>query len=126
MMDRQPERIVHVLVWTLMVCTAPGVVLADYAIDWYRIDAGGPSSSGGEFVLTGTLHRSARDVAVMAGADFELTGHLSPGIAAMGAGGEVAAVSACGSGVDQALPLLMVLSIGALFATAGWFRRPRA
>jgi hypothetical protein len=106
---------------------APGVVMADYAIDWYRIDAGGLTSSGGGFVLTGTLHRSEPDVAVMAGADFELTGSLSPGILADAmlpdADGEVAAGSACGSGVDQVLPLLMVLGIGGVFATAGRRRR---
>jgi hypothetical protein len=121
--------------------------MADYAIEWYRIDAGGLTSSGGEFVVTGALHRAEpnvltfhahasvrlrrmpRDeVVVMAGDDFELEGSLSPGIAVdsmVDADGEVAAVSACGSGVDQALPLLMVFGIGAVSATAGRRRRLR-
>jgi hypothetical protein len=127
-MDRQPQRMVHVLVWTLMVCTAPGVVMADYAIDWYRIDAGGLTSSGGEFVLTGTLERAEPNVVVMAGADFELTGSLLQEMdddAMTAADGEGAVESACGSGVDQALPLLMVFGIGAVSATASRRRRLR-
>ena len=32
----------------------PSVCLADYSIDWYTIDGGGGTSSGGPYQLTGT------------------------------------------------------------------------
>ena len=34
---------------------AASIVHADYQIDWYTIDGGGGTSSGGSYVLTGTI-----------------------------------------------------------------------
>jgi len=137
-MNRETSQVVRFIVSTLMVCTVPSVAMADYAIESYTIEAGGTTSSGGGFALTGTIELADPSVRVMTGDGFELTGQLCPSVMdadgpqaiAMVAEDEGAAVSQCGSGLDQALPLLMVLGIFALFAIPRRLRRtdsyPRA
>ena len=44
----------------------------DYSIDWYSIDGGGGTSSGGGYTLTGTIGQS--DAGKLTGGDFELVG----------------------------------------------------
>jgi len=115
-MNRETPQVVRVVVWTLMVCTAPGVVMADYAIESYTIKGGGTTSSGGGFVLTGTMEEPDPNIAVMTGGTFALAGGLQPGIIdandplpiVMDADDEAAALSQCGSGIGEALPLLMI------------------
>jgi len=43
-----------------------------FAIDWYTIDGGGGTSTGGDFSLSGTIGQP--DAGVMSGGDFTLTG----------------------------------------------------
>jgi len=132
-MNRETPQVVRVIVWTLMVCTAPSVVMANYAIESYTIEGNGMTSSGGGFVLTGTIELPDPSVRVMTGDGFELAGELYRGRAdanaplpiAMDTDGEAAAISQCGSGLDQALPLLMAFGIFALFAIPRRLRRTR-
>ncbi len=44
----------------------------DLGLDWHTIDCGGAASSGGPFVLTGTIGQP--DPGVMTGASFEIVG----------------------------------------------------
>ena len=132
-MNRETSQGVRVIAWTLMVCAAPGVVIADYAIESYTIEAGGTTSSGGGFVLIGTMELPDPSVRVMTGDGFELAGELCLGLAdanaplpiAMDPDDEAGATSQCGSGIDQALPLLMVFGTLALLAIPRRLRRPR-
>ena len=124
-MNQEIPQVVRVIVWTLMVCMAPGVLMADYAIESYMIEGGGTTSSGGGFMLTGTIEPSDPNVAVMTGGAFALEGGLQPGITdanapppiAMDVDGEAEALSQCGRGVEEALPLLMIGLVG-LYAVA--------
>ena len=124
-MNRKTSRVVRVIVWTLMVCAAPGLAMADYAIESYTIDGGGTTSSGGGFVLTGTIEPPDPNVAVMTGGAFALAGGVQPGIMdandplpiLMDADEEAAALSQCGRGVEEALPLLMI-GVAGLYAVA--------
>src|SRR5438105_13370401 len=49
-----------------------------YAIDWYTIDGGGGTSSGGSFTLSGTIGQP--DVATLSGGNYTLQGGFWPGI----------------------------------------------
>jgi hypothetical protein len=49
----------------------------DYILDWYTIDGGGGQSSGGQYVLTGTIGQPDADWS-RAG-DYELLGGFWPG-----------------------------------------------
>jgi hypothetical protein len=48
-----------------------------YEIVWSTIDGGGGQSSGGSYILTGTIGQS--DAAYSAGGDYELLGGFWPG-----------------------------------------------
>jgi len=132
-MNRQTQQVVRVIVWTLVLCTAPGVVMADYAIEWYTIEGGGTTSSGGGFVLIGTIEPPDPNVPVMTGGPFALEGGLQPGLTdasdpqpiVMDTDGEAAAVRGCGSGIEEALPLLMACGIVSLFGIPKRLRRNR-
>jgi hypothetical protein len=50
---------------------------ADYSITWQTIDGGGGRSSGGQYVLTGTIGQP--DAAYSEGGDYELLGGFWPG-----------------------------------------------
>jgi hypothetical protein len=56
----------------------PGVTHAQYSIDWYTIDGGGGTSSGGSYTLSGTIGQP--DVGTMTGGTFTLEGGFWPGI----------------------------------------------
>jgi hypothetical protein len=58
-----------------MILTMPA--FADYEISWNTIDGGGGQSTGGDFVLTGTIGQP--DAGDMAGGDYELSGGFWPG-----------------------------------------------
>ena len=54
------------------------ITFADYEIPQYTIDGGGGTSSGGDYVLTGTIGQSDAD-SVMSGGDYILNGGFWPG-----------------------------------------------
>jgi len=62
-----------VAVWLLISVPA----LGDYEIDWHTIDGGGGTSSGGQYVLSGTIGQP--DAAYSAGGHYELLGGFWPG-----------------------------------------------
>ena len=66
----------HIWIAVLAVClfhVAPALVSAqDYSIPWYTMDAGGGRSSGGAYVLNGTVGQP--DAGAAAGAEFTLIG----------------------------------------------------
>ncbi len=112
-MNCETPQVVRVIVWTLLALAAPSVVMAEYAITSYTIEAGGTAASGGGFALTGTIEPTAPNVPVMTGGPFALEGGLHPGV--MDASDEVGTASHCGSGVEEALPLLMI-GVAGLYA----------
>jgi hypothetical protein len=63
----------------IMVLTiiAASTVCGDYELSWYTIDGGGGRSSGGPYVLTGTIGQP--DAAYSAGGNYELLGGFWPG-----------------------------------------------
>ncbi len=60
-----------------------GLAPADYIIDWWTLDGGGPGApgwcSGGEYVLSGTIGQPDAGELVMSGGGFELAGGFWPG-----------------------------------------------
>lgn len=50
---------------------------ADYSITWSTIDGGGGTSSGGQYVVTGTIGQ--HDAAYSEGGDYEVLGGFWPG-----------------------------------------------
>ena len=43
-----------IFILTMLLITT-SIVYADYSIDWYTIDGGGGTSTGGSYILTGTI-----------------------------------------------------------------------
>jgi hypothetical protein len=70
--DKKMKKIIILLV-LIMSLTAS----ADYEIVWHTIDGGGGRSSGGPYVLTGTIGQP--DAAYSAGGRYELLGGFWPG-----------------------------------------------
>jgi len=56
-----------------------GASAGDYIIDWSTIDGGGGTSSGGEFVITGTIGQHDAGT-VMSSGSFNWTGGFWPGM----------------------------------------------
>ena len=56
----------------------PVLANAQYAIDWFTIDGGGGTSSGGNFTLTGTIGQP--DAGTLSGGNYTLQGGFWPGI----------------------------------------------
>ena len=69
------------LLVTVIVAIAPVSVLAmsggDYEISWSTIDGGGGMSSGGNYIVTGTIGQP--DAGEMSGDSYELLGGFWPG-----------------------------------------------
>ncbi len=61
----------------LAICLLNIPVLGQYEISWSTIDGGGGTSSGGDFVLSGTIGQP--DAGVMAGGSYVLSGGFWPG-----------------------------------------------
>ena len=57
----------------LLLSTASG----QYSLDWYTIDGGGGTSSGGPYVLSGTIGQP--DAAWSSGGNYEILGGFWPG-----------------------------------------------
>jgi hypothetical protein len=51
---------------------------AQYAIDWYTIDGGGGTSSGGNYTLSGTIGQP--DAGTLSGGSYTLEGGFWPGL----------------------------------------------
>jgi len=56
----------------IIVLVTISMVGADYSISWYTIDGGGGQSSGGQYVLTGTIGQP--DAGYHGGGNYELLG----------------------------------------------------
>ena len=63
----------------------PMLVSAQYSIDWFTLDGGGGTSSGGNFTLTGTIGQP--DAGTLSGGDYTLEGGFWPGIVVPATGG---------------------------------------
>ena len=66
-------------VWTILLVSvsAMGQTGGQYELSWSTIDGGGGTSSGGPYVLTGTIGQP--DAAYSAGGSYELLGGFWPG-----------------------------------------------
>jgi hypothetical protein len=61
--------------WSWLAVLAAGLVAGlaqTYKIDWYTIDGGGGTSSGGQYTVSGTIGQP--DAGKMTGGNYELTG----------------------------------------------------
>ncbi|MHC4690835.1 MAG: hypothetical protein ACYS5F_14565, partial [Planctomycetota bacterium] len=76
-MKKQRHMMILIFGCILILAAEYSVCSADYSIDWYTIDGGGGTSSGGDFVLNGTIGQP--DAAVMSGGGFELLSGFLPG-----------------------------------------------
>ena len=56
----------------------PGLAHAQYAVDWFTLDGGGGTSSGGNFTLTGSIGQP--DAGTLSGGNYTLQGGFWPGI----------------------------------------------
>ena len=61
----------------LMLLLSVSTANADYKISWHTIDGGGGTSTGGQYIVTGTI--AQHDAAVSATVDYELLGGFWPG-----------------------------------------------
>ena len=58
---------------------AIGVARAQFSIDWYSIDGGGGTSSGGGYTLTGTVGQPDAHTETLTGGGYSLEGGFLPG-----------------------------------------------
>jgi hypothetical protein len=74
-------------------CVLPFAAQAQYRIDWYTVDGGGGTSTGGPYSLSGTIGQPDADVVSLCSADggpgcvnptYELTGGFWAGISGLG------------------------------------------
>jgi hypothetical protein len=63
---------------TLALVIFTSAAQAQYAIDWFTLDGGGGTSSGGNFTLTGTIGQP--DAGTLNGGNYTLQGGFWPGI----------------------------------------------
>jgi len=56
----------------------PLLASAQYSIDWFTLDGGGGTSSGGNFTLTGTIGQP--DAGTLSGGNYTLEGGFWPGV----------------------------------------------
>jgi hypothetical protein len=61
---------------------ATSVLQAQYSLDWYTINGGGGTSSGGGYTLSGTIGQSDANPAVLSGGSYSLEGGFWPGLIA--------------------------------------------
>ncbi len=61
----------------LALATAPSLAFGQFAINWYSIDGGGGTSSGGGFTLTGVIGQPDAGP-TMSGGQFQLSGGFLP------------------------------------------------
>ena len=69
---------IHLLIIVVFAVTAlSGAAFGDYEIAWHMIDGGGGTSSGGQYILSGTIGQ--HDAEYSASDDYELLGGFWPG-----------------------------------------------
>ncbi len=61
----------------ILVLFLSAAAFADYKLSWSTIDGGGGVSSGGQYIVSGTIGQ--HDAAYSAGGDYELLGGFWPG-----------------------------------------------
>jgi hypothetical protein len=66
------------LLTAILILTTPAWLQAQYAIDWWTLDGGGGTSSGGSYTLSGTIGQP--DAGVLTGGPYTLSGGFWPGI----------------------------------------------
>ncbi len=66
------KRLVTLAGAVMILALSPSAFAQDFAIDWYTIDGGGGTSSGGDFGLAGTIAQP--DAGALTGGDFKLVG----------------------------------------------------
>ena len=72
-LDTQSKLVALSILITILLGT---VNASELKIDWYTIDAGGGTSTGGDYALVGTIGQP--DAGEMAGGDYELQGGFWP------------------------------------------------
>ena len=66
---------INSLILTAVICCAAhGARAQSFSIDWFTIDGGGGTSSGGDFSLGGTIGQTDANAQPMTGGAFSLTG----------------------------------------------------
>jgi hypothetical protein len=74
--DNNPSVVVMAVAIFLVAC-ATCAFGEDYAVSWFTIDGGGGVSSGGQYIVTGTIGQA--DAAYSAGGQYEVLGGFWPG-----------------------------------------------
>jgi hypothetical protein len=69
--------ITRLLITILSVLAATVQVFGDYKISWHTFDGGGGTSSGGQYIVSGTIGQP--DAGQMSGGDYEVSGGFWPG-----------------------------------------------
>jgi hypothetical protein len=67
----------NTLLSIIVLLSAAAVGYGDYSIRWHTIDGGGGKSSGGQYIVTGTIGQ--HDAAYSEGGQYELLGGFWPG-----------------------------------------------
>jgi hypothetical protein len=62
----------HISAWCLTLLLAANALAQNYSIDWFTVDGGGGTSTGGVFSLSGTIGQP--DAGHLGGGDFALDG----------------------------------------------------
>lgn len=72
------KTLLRVFALTAALVALTGSVSAQYAIDWFTIDGGGGTSSGGSYTLSGTIGQA--DAGTLSGGNYTLRGGFWPGL----------------------------------------------
>src|SRR6266540_3376832 len=75
---------VKIIALTVSLLTFTGSGRAQYFIDWYSTDAGGGTSSGGSYTISGTVGQP--DAGTLTGGSYTLQGGFWPGLVVPPAG----------------------------------------
>ena len=103
---------------TIAALAAAPTLAGGFELDWYTIDGGGGTSSGGAFTLSGTIGQPDAGV-VMSGGNFTLTGGFWAGVATGGdCAGTVCADSSCDGAVTVSDIAFFVQAVTG--GEAGW------
>lgn len=72
----------------LWLVSTPAAISQTYRIDWYSIDAGGGTSSGGAYAMASTIGQPDATPITLTGGTYSLQGGFWPGIVTATAGGD--------------------------------------
>jgi hypothetical protein len=70
-------------VWVVGIAAAQA---QPYSVDWYTIDGGGGTSSGGSYTLSGTIGQPDASLVPLTGGNYTLQGGFWPGIVVVSGG----------------------------------------